>query len=181
MTNRQFLLRVFGLSDLVSQLGGSFVVFALDGAPKFLSKSGEIDLPLHRNTGPATPGGHFSDVMRGTLMGTLKKRRQVALKNAVIVGTAQQTVLAEFSPGDAAILAARCGFFLKIRVLHDEVGQQLVNGHVAFDRQAFVLRGALLTQMFLDLFAAFDLGQMYGGGFIAVITLHRAICLFLRI
>ena len=47
---------------------------------------------------------------------------------------------------------------------HDEVRQQLVDRRVALDRQAFVLGGALLAEVLLDLLAVFDLGQVDGGG-----------------
>src|SRR5437764_2244066 len=55
---------------------------------------------------------------------------------------------------------------------HHEIREQLVDRHVALNRQAFILRGALLAQMLLDLFAAFDFGEMNRRVFPAVITLH---------
>ena len=118
--------------------------------------------------------------MRHPLMRPLEQRHQVLLKHLVILRAAQQAVLAEFRPGDAAMLAGRADFLLQSRVLHDEIGQQLVDRHVALHRQPFVLGGTLLAKMFLDFLPAFDFGEMDRGGFIAVVALHLLAC-FLQV
>src|SRR6266550_4743438 len=82
-------------------------------------------------------------------------------------------MLAEFGPGDFALIACRAHFLLKPGVRHDKVRQQLVDGGMAFDgrlRQTLALGGALLAQMLLYLLAVFDLGEMDRRLFVTVIA-----------
>ena len=45
------------LTDLVTQLGGTFVIFPFDRLCQFLAKPGEIDLPFHRHAASAARAG----------------------------------------------------------------------------------------------------------------------------
>ena len=82
-------------------------------------------------------------------------------------------MLAEFGPGDLALIARRAHFLLKAGVRHHKIGQQLVDGSMAFDsrlRQTFALGSALLAEMLLNLLAVFDLGEMNRGLLVTVIA-----------
>ena len=60
---RQVLLRVLGLTDLVAELGRTFVVFALDRPLEFLPQPGEVDLALHRHARPPASRRHLADMV----------------------------------------------------------------------------------------------------------------------
>ncbi len=64
------------------------------------------------------------------------------------------------------------GLFLQAAVGHHEIGQQFVDRHVALDRQALVLGGALLAEMLFDFFARLDFSEVNGGVLIAIVTFH---------
>ena len=113
--------------------------------------------------------------MRCSLVRPLQQRREVLLKNVVVLLTAKQPMLAEFGPGDLALIAGRPHLLLKPGVRHHKIRQQLVDGSVPLDglRHPLALGGALLAQMLLDLLAVLDLGEMHGGRLVAVVTFEH--------
>ena len=55
---------------------------------------------------------------------------------------------------------------------HDEIRQKLIDRHVAFNGQAFILSRTLFAQVLLDFLAALDFSQMHGRRLIAIVTFH---------
>src|SRR5205814_3897227 len=107
----------FRLPDLIPQLRGAFVIFGLDRLGQFLANLSNIDLFAHRHAGAAAAGWHFANMMCRVFVGALQQRRQIALKERVVLLTSEQTALAELGPGDAAVLAGRSLLLLQARVL----------------------------------------------------------------
>lgn len=157
---------------MIAQLGGFFVILRLHGASELLAQAGEIRLSLGRNTAAAATGGDFADVMGGAFVGALKQRGQVPLEQFIVVVASQKAALAKLGPGVAAMFARDAGFLGQPGVGHHKIGQQFVDRRVPLDRNPLVLRGTLLAQMFFDLLTAFDLGEMNGRRFAAVVAFH---------
>src|SRR6266850_5591581 len=169
-------LSFFGLSDLIPDLRRLLVILRLHRPLQFLPQPPHIH---HLFLGPgwrtrrSAARWHLSGVMRGSLVRPLQERREVLLKNVVVLFTSKQPMLAELGPGDLALIARRPHLFLKSGVGHHKIRQQLVDGSMPFDgrlRQTLALGGALLAEMLLDLLAVFDLGEMNCCLFVAVIA-----------
>ncbi len=97
----------FGLTDLVAESGGEFVVFGFDGLSEVAPQFDEFVMLL-----AGVAGGGFgcaADVFCG-LLDILEQGNQAVIEDVIIVGATEASLFAEFLEADAAVGAAFFGF-----------------------------------------------------------------------
>jgi hypothetical protein len=163
----------FRLPDLVPQFRGPFVILNLNRPRKLLAKLGQIRAALGGNSRATLALGNFPDVMRRPFVGALNQWREVFLENRIVMFAPEQPALPELGPGRATILAGASGcFFLHPAVSQNKIREQLIDRRVCFNGQAFVLRSALLAEVFFDLLPVLDFGEVHRGRVVTVVALH---------
>lgn len=145
-------------TDFISKADGGLVIFRFDGHLQIFPQAEKPNLLAHA----------LGDVLRhsaimslGPALRVLDQVFQNFPKSQVVIGAAELASSPKFRPSQVALRAAEVVVLLGLLLIADQIVNHGGNGSLSGDGNSLTL-GTFTAQMFDDLLAIDDLGEMDG-------------------